>query len=62
MLVLGREVGERIVIGPLESIHAGEEIVVLVIDSRGDRVRLGIEAPRSIPIRRENARDHPGTG
>ena len=44
MLVLARKPGERICISD------GIEIVVLEI--RGNRVRLGIEAPRSVDVRR----------
>ena len=45
MLVLSRRIGESIVIG--------NEVVVRVIDVRGDQVRLGIEAPRDVQIHRE---------
>lgn len=45
MLVLARKVGQRIKIG--------DNIVILVIEVRGDQVRLGVEAPRSIPVHRE---------
>ncbi len=45
MLVLSRFKNERIIIG--------ENIVLVVVDVRGDRVRLGIEAPKEISIRRE---------
>jgi carbon storage regulator len=38
MLVLTRKVGEEIVID--------EEICITIVDIRGDRVRLGITAPR----------------
>lgn len=38
MLVLSRKHGERI--------HIGDDIVVVVTRVRGDRVTLGIEAPR----------------
>lgn len=44
MLVLGRRVGERIVIG--------ESIVVHVHAIRGQRVQVAIEAPDRVPIRR----------
>ena len=44
MLVLSRKVGERIIIEP--------GIEIAVVDVRGSRVRLGIEAPREIGIRR----------
>lgn len=35
-----------------ESIMIGDGIVVTVIDIRGDKVRLGIEAPQDIPVHR----------
>jgi carbon storage regulator len=44
MLVLSRKKSETIVIG--------ENIIVTVVDIRGDKVRLGIEAPRDIPVHR----------
>ena len=44
MLVLTRKVDQRILIG------ADVEVVVLGID--GDHVRLGIQAPRQIPVLR----------
>jgi carbon storage regulator len=44
MLVLTRKLGEEIVIG--------DEIVVKVVAVQGDRVRLGIAAPRSVPVDR----------
>ena len=45
MLVLSRKEGERICIG--------EDIVLTVVSIRGDRVRLGFEGPREVPIHRE---------
>ena len=42
MLVLSRRIGERIVID--------DQIVVTVVEIKGDKVRLGIEAPKEIPI------------
>ena len=42
MLVLNRKVGEVIFIG--------EEITVTVIEVRGNKVRLGIQAPSSVGI------------
>ena len=44
MLVLSRKLNESIVIG--------ENIVVTVIDIRGDKIRLGIEAPRHVSVHR----------
>jgi carbon storage regulator len=51
MLVLSRKPGQRIVIG--------EDVVITVVEFRGNVVRLGIEAPRSVPVYREEvlARD-----
>lgn len=31
----------------------GNDIVVTVLEVRGDQVRLGIKAPRSVPVHRE---------
>lgn len=45
MLVLSRNKGERIVIG--------NNIVLTVVDIRGDRVRLGFTGPTEVPIHRE---------
>ncbi len=45
MLVLTRKVGERILVG--------DDVVITVLDSRGDGVRIGIDAPRGVKIQRE---------
>lgn len=45
MLVLTRRVNQSIVIGG--------DVVVTVLEVRGDQVRLGIDAPRSIDVHRE---------
>jgi len=45
MLVLSRKKGESLVIG--------DNIAVTVIEIRGDKVRLGIEAPRDVTVHRE---------
>ncbi len=45
MLVLSRREGQAIIIG--------DNVVVRVVEIRGDHVRLGIDAPRSIIIHRE---------
>ena len=45
MLILTRRVGENVIVG--------EEIVISVIEVRGDAVRLGIRAPRSVSVHRE---------
>jgi carbon storage regulator len=44
VLVLSRRAGESIVIG--------DDVRVVVLDSRGETVRLGIEAPRSVQVHR----------
>jgi len=36
-----------------ESIIIGENVVVTIVDIRGDRVRLGIDAPSEIPVHRK---------
>lgn len=45
MLVLSRKKGERIMIG--------DDISVMVVAIQGDKVRIGIEAPRSVDVHRE---------
>lgn len=44
MLVLSRKKNE--------SIRIGEDITIVVVEIRGDKVRLGIEAPKEIPVHR----------
>jgi carbon storage regulator len=44
MLVLSRKRDERILIG--------DNIVITVVEVRGDKVRLGIEAPSEVPVHR----------
>jgi carbon storage regulator len=51
MLVLTRRVGELIVIG--------DEIELKVVAVRGDRVRIGITAPKSFPITRPPSEARP---
>lgn len=46
MLVLSRQVDEKIIIGD-------GEITITVVDIRGDKVRIGIEAPRDTTVHRE---------
>ena len=45
MLILTRRAGESIVIG--------DDIVVTIIESGRDHVRVGIEAPRSVAVHRQ---------
>ena len=45
MLVLTRKPGEKILIG--------DDIVITVLDARGDSIRIGIDAPRGVTIQRD---------
>lgn len=36
-----------------ESIMIGDNIVITIVDIRGDKVRLGIQAPTNVPVHRE---------
>ena len=45
MLVLSRQRDESIMIG--------DKVVITIVDIRGDKVRLGIEAPEEIPVHRQ---------
>ena len=40
-----------------ESIMIGDDVVVTIVDIRGDKVRLGIEAPRSVKVHRQEVYD-----
>ncbi|MDE0736854.1 MAG: carbon storage regulator CsrA [Pirellulaceae bacterium] len=40
-----------------ESIMIGDNIVITIVDIRGDKVRLGIDAPQSIPVHRQEVYD-----
>ncbi|QEG34173.1 carbon storage regulator CsrA [Bythopirellula goksoeyrii] len=44
MLVLSRQRDESIIIG--------DNVVITIVDVRGDKVKLGIEAPKEIPVHR----------
>ncbi|MBX3416596.1 MAG: carbon storage regulator CsrA [Pirellulaceae bacterium] len=35
-----------------ESIMIGDDVMITIVDIRGDKVRLGIEAPSAIPVHR----------
>ena len=49
MLVLSRKKNESIVID--------NDITIVVVEIRGDKVRLGIEAPKEIPVHRREVYD-----
>ena len=40
-----------------ESIMIGDDIVLTIVDIRGDKVRLGIDAPQDIPVHRREVYD-----
>lgn len=40
-----------------ESIMIGDDVVVTIVDIRGDKVRLGIDAPQSVPVHRQEVYD-----
>ncbi len=44
MLVLSRKKNESIVIN--------DDITIVVVEIRGDKVRLGVEAPKEVPVHR----------
>ena len=49
MLVLSRKKNESIVIN--------NDISIVVVEIRGDKVRLGVEAPREVPVHRREVYD-----
>lgn len=49
MLVLSRKQNESIVIN--------DDITIVVVDIRGDTVRLGVEAPKEVPVYRREVFD-----
>ena len=49
MLVLSRKKNESIVIN--------DDIMIVVVEIRGDKVRLGVEAPKEVPVHRRELFD-----
>lgn len=49
MLIITRKTGERITIG--------EDIIVTIIEVKGSLVKLGIEAPKSVSVHRQEIYD-----
>lgn len=49
MLVLSRKKNESIVIN--------DDITIVVVEVRGDKVRLGVEAPKEVPVHRREVYD-----
>jgi carbon storage regulator len=44
MLVLSRRIGESVVVG--------DDVTITILEVRGDVVRVGIDAPRSVSVHR----------
>jgi len=40
-----------------ESIYVGDDVIITIVDIRGDRVRLGIQAPANVSVHRQEIYD-----
>lgn len=49
MLVLSRKKNESIIIN--------DDITIVVVEIRGDKVRLGVESPKEVPVHRKEVYD-----
>lgn len=49
MLILTRRVGESLIIG--------DDVVVNVLGTKGNQVRIGVEAPKDVSVHREEIYD-----
>ena len=49
MLVLSRKKNESIVIN--------DDVTIVIVEIRGDKVRLGVEAPKHVPVHRREVYD-----
>ncbi len=49
MLILTRHIGESIMIG--------DDVIITVLGIRGEQARIGIDAPRDVPVHREEIYD-----
>lgn len=45
MLVLSRKAGEQI--------RIGDDIIVTILEFRGDKVRIGVDAPKTVSVHRQ---------
>lgn len=57
MLVLSRQIGQ--------SIRIGQNITVTVLNCRGNHIRIGVSAPKDVPVHREEVHlrtQNPGLG
>ena len=48
MLILTRRVGE--------TLHIGDDISITVVEVNGNQVRIGIAAPKNVPVIRDDAK------
>lgn len=51
MLVITRKAGQKVFVG--------DNIIITIVRIKGDRVRLGIQAPTRVPIKREELKATP---
>lgn len=51
MLILTRRVGESLIIGDKDTL--GDNVTVTVLGVKGNQVRIGIVAPKEVPVHRE---------
>lgn len=51
MLVITRRIGEEI--------RVGDNVRIVLVDIRGSQVRIGVDAPREVPIEREEVYSSP---
>jgi len=49
MLVLSRRKNESIIIN--------DDVMITIVEIRGDKVRVGIEAPKEVPVHRKEVYD-----
>ena len=49
MLVLSRKIGEAVLLG--------DDIKIMIVDIRGDKVRIGIDAHKDLPVHRQEVYD-----
>ncbi len=54
MLILSRQKDESIMIG--------DDVEITIVDVRGDKVRLGITAPKDVPVHRKEIYEANSTG
>jgi len=53
MLVISRYRNEQVIL----TMPDGQQIVIMVVDVRGDRIRLGIQAPQNVSVLRKEIYD-----